>query len=205
MNLKRSRDRVGIALAVSFLLAAATAIELRRRFVVTFQEETSKCVVCRSDRYREVRWGIERRNDVLPSTFSHWVEQNYGVHTHSWVPVSSYKRFFLRSWGICGDAHYLPISFIPEEAHRRLLLTGKQDQLKAFHQAVLSWDTFPEAAAMAGLEWRNLRVPHGVEECLDRAERKQEGIAIGMGTPLTERPSRTTNRTDRVMRGSSAY
>jgi hypothetical protein len=177
MNWKRHRYRVGIAVTALVVVSAAIAVELRRRFVVVFRTESSMCVVCRADRYREVRWGAEKRCDVTPSTFSLWVEENYDAHTHSWVHVSDTTRFLLRSYGICSDAHYIPITFIPEEAHRRLLQSGNRDQIKMFHQAIRKWDTFPQAAALAGLEWRTLGVPQGVERQLEEAEEKQHANA----------------------------
>ena len=179
MNLKRIRWRVVLIVTVLLGLLVVTAVALgrwhayahRRDTEEIAREERTKCVVCRATRCREVRAGVETRCDIYTTPFSRWVEQNYGAHTHSWVYVSD--RIQLRSYAICGDAHYIPISFIPEEAHRRLLQSGNRDQIEMFHQAVRNWDTFPQAAALVGLEWRNLRVPQGVEELLERAGEKQ--------------------------------
>lgn len=162
MNRSRIAHDLAVALALLLAVAGVLAFELRRRHVVISRDETSVCVLCRSHQYREVRWGVETRRDVSPSDFSRWVDQSYGAHVHSWVGVSDRLQTFLRPYAICGDANYIPIDFIPEEAHRRLLLSGRPDRIEAFHAAVRDWDTFPQAAELAGLEWRDLPVPEVV-------------------------------------------
>jgi hypothetical protein len=182
MNCKRIHWWV-VGATVLLGVLVVTAVELGRRHAYAHRrdteeiarEENSMCVVCRATQYREVRAGVETRCDICPTPFSRWVEQNYGAHNHSWVLMAN--RIQKRTYAICGDAHYIPINFIPEAAHRRLLQSGNRDQIEMFHQAVREWETFPQAAALAELEWRNLHVPQGVEESLDRAEKKQHGRA----------------------------